>query len=136
MSVVVRVVAALRQKPMTRPELSALIDNVTSRAIRHQLKNLEEHGFVRHSNEARRVYRLDTEEGLWVECCNCRGVNPCWTIRGGVCRYCRNMRWLIGDKKNSRSVKSKDKEDAQARMYHSLLRGAQIGGTKTIQKEK
>ena len=139
MTLAERIVEHLRRRPLTRPQLSILIDDVTSRAILYQLKHLSNKGFVKRGNETCRVYHFITADGLLVECGSCKRSRLCWTVTNGVCNYCKNMRWLEGGKKKVEKPKVKKqrantrsaqyaKDDAQARSFHRLLRSASIGG--------
>ncbi|MGF1680196.1 hypothetical protein [Photobacterium minamisatsumaniensis] len=143
MTLAERIVEQLKERPLTRPQLSILIDEVTSRAILYQLKHLTDQGFVRRGNEACRVYRLIKEEDLLVECKSCSRPRLCWTVTNDVCNYCQNMRWLEGgtqkdQKPKANTAKRKKqrantrsaqyaKDDASARAFHRLLRGQTIG---------
>ncbi|MDX1301217.1 hypothetical protein [Photobacterium sp.] len=130
MTLAERIVEKLRVRPLTRPELSILIDEVTSRAILHQLKNLTKHGFVKGGDETSRVYHFITEEGFLEECGCCGSFRPCWTVTSGVCHFCRNSSWLASNKPRTR-VNTRTamyaKDDACAMAYHRLLRSQAIG---------
>lgn len=141
MTLAEKIVDELKKRPLTRPQLSILIDEVTSRAILYQLKHLTDNGFVRRSNEACRIYHLIKEEGLLVECKSCKRPRLCWTVTNEVCNYCQNMHWLEGGTQKAQKPKTAKvkkyrantrsaqyaKDDASARAFHRLLRGQTIG---------
>lgn len=145
-TVVEKVVAALRERPMTRAELSIMIDDVSSRAILYQLTRLLKRGFIRITQDASRVYILVSEDGLWGECGVCQRTRPCWALEEGICNYCRNSP-RVGNRRKSKAKPARKKpelgglsrsrmytrDDAHSKAYQSLLRGERIGEGKSWQ---
>ncbi|MGF1727182.1 hypothetical protein [Photobacterium nomapromontoriensis] len=130
-----RIVIALRERPLTRPELSIHIVELTSRALLYQLKYLQTHGFVtREGSERSHRYRLIKEDGLLVTCHCCKVERPCWLVHRDTCHYCTNVRG-VGEVKPKQAKKAKAsykvspfaKDDACSLSYQRLLRGQRIG---------
>ncbi|MGF1689316.1 hypothetical protein L4C36_22040 [Photobacterium japonica] len=130
-----RIVLALRERPLTRPELSILIVELTGRALLYQLKYLQTHGFVtREGSERNHRYRLIKEDGLFVTCHCCKVDRPCWLVHRDICQYCTNVRG-VGEVKPKQAKKAKAsdtvspfaKDDACSKRYQPLLRGQKIG---------
>ncbi|MDO6497354.1 hypothetical protein [Photobacterium sanguinicancri] len=131
-----KVLAVLREKPLTRLDISMHILDVTGRAVQYQLNNLQTYGFIKKCGGKRNTtYQLIKEDGLLVECNCCLIRRPCWQIKKGTCNYCKNVRGY-GEAKPSKARKALSqraslfaRDDACSLAYQRLLRGQQIGIT-------
>lgn len=137
MMTVEKIVIALREKPLTRSELSKHIIELTGRALLYQLSHLEDYGFVKKDDGRRNArYHLVTEQGLMQTCNCCERVRPTWMVKQSICTYCGNSHW-IGQGRAPQNARKRGykkpqpfaKEDACSIAYHCLLRGQTIGTT-------
>ncbi|UTV30191.1 ArsR/SmtB family transcription factor [Photobacterium atrarenae] len=130
MSTVERIVSALREKPLTRPELSKHIVDVTPRTLLYHLNHLEKHGFVEKrkvGNQRHYRYHLVKKDGLLIRCQCCQQERPSWVVDNGLCRYCSNVQGT--GEANKKRTSPLAKEDACSIAYQRLLRGQKIGIT-------
>lgn len=130
-----RIVALLREKPLTRSELCAHIVEVTPRGLRYQLQYLQRYGFVKKvGRDNLPHYKLVKEDGFLTMCQCCRMLRPCWMVKATTCHYCMNVRGT-GEAKPKAKKKAKPatkpanfaKEDACSIAFQPLLRGQRIG---------
>ncbi|KLV09593.1 hypothetical protein ABT56_00460 [Photobacterium aquae] len=132
-----KILIALRERPLTRPELSIHIVELSGRALLYQLEKLRINGFVAKEGSKRSPrFRLLKEEGLLQPCHCCRIRRPCWQVNGDLCQYCINARGIGAVKPKpakqppqalGRKLSMFAKDDACSKRYQPLLRSQKIG---------